>query len=377
MLTVEKIDTAVKKQVNRFVNLPYRLYARHPQWVPPLRREAALYLNRKKYFFYNHSEADFFLASRDGRDVGRIAMLDHRLFNDYHGTNQAQFYLFECEDDPEAAAALFERAFAWAKSRNLNRIIGPKGFSALDPFGILVEGFEHRQMMMMSNYNYPYYQHLVEANGFTQDMNFSSYYLHARGDFKVPAWIHDLAEQARCQANLQVQGLQTVREGLPLARQMVDIYNRAMVDNWEYYPLPEREIEAIVENLKFFDNPRFMKMITHRQDIVGVLLVLPDLSAPLQRANGRLFPWNLIDLFRTMHRPQSILLAWFGILPQFRLQGGNALVVMELEKTILANSTVQHLELHQIANSATEVRQDVEMLGLKPYKVHQVYGRAL
>jgi hypothetical protein len=304
-------------------------------------------------------------------------VLDHRLFNDYHSTDQAQFYLFECENDSEAATALFEQAFAWAKHRSLNKIIGPKGFSALDPFGVLIEGFEHSQMMTMSNYNYPYYQTLVETVGFSKEMLFSSYYLPARGNFKIPGWIYDLAEQTRQKDNLQVQSLKTVREGLPLARQMVDIYNRAMVNNWEYYPLPEREIAAIVENLKFFDNPRFMKMITHQQDIVGVLLVLPDLSAPLRRAKGRLLPWNLIDLFRTMHRPQSILLAWFGILPQFRLQGGNALVVTELEKTILENPTVQHLELHQIADSADQVRQDLEMLGLNPYKAHQIYGKRL
>jgi hypothetical protein len=246
-LTIEKIDTSAKKQVKRFVNLPYRLYANHPQWVPPLRREAKLYLNRKKHFFYDHSEADFFLAARNGRDVGRVAVLDHRLFNDYHQTRQAQFYLFECEDDVEAAAALFEQAFVWAKNRGLNKIIGPKGFSTLDPFGILIEGFEHRQMMMMSTYNYPYYRTLVEAVGFTYEMCFSSYYLNTR-DFSVPDWIHNLAKQIRRKGELKVKSIRTVREGLPLARQMAEIYSRAMVDNWEYYPLSEREIAAIVES---------------------------------------------------------------------------------------------------------------------------------
>jgi hypothetical protein len=376
MLTIEKIDTTSTKQVNRFVSLPYRLYARHSQWVPPLKREAQLYLNRQKYFFYDHSEADFFMAVRNGRDVGRLAVLDHRLFNDYHKLRQAQFYLFECEDDAAAAAALFEQAFAWARARGLNKIIGPKGFSTLDPFGILIEGFEHRQMMMMSTYNYPYYRTLVEAAGFTNEMRFSSFYLNAR-QFHVPDWIHHLAAQTRHKGNLAVKNIHSVREGLPLARQMVEIYNRAMVDNWEYYPLPEREITATIESLKFFDNPRFLKLITHGPDIVGALLVLPDLSAPLQRTKGRLTPWSLVDLYKTMHWPQSILLAWFGILPQFRLQGGNALIITELEKTLQANPTVQHLELHQVADSVPQVRRDLEMLGLKPYKVHQVFAKQL
>ncbi|MBN1995558.1 MAG: hypothetical protein JW953_22915 [Anaerolineae bacterium] len=376
MLTVEKVDTFSPKQVKQFVNLPYRLYAHHPHWVPPLRHDAALYLNRRKHFFYDHSAADFFIAARNGRAVGRIAVLDHRLFNNYHQTRQAQFYLFECEDDPEAATALFEQAFVWAKARGLNKIIGPKGLGTLDPFGILIEGFEHRQMMIMSTYNYPYYQNLVEAAGFTNQMRFSSYYLNTQ-DFRVPNWIHNLAEQTRHKRELEIKSIRTVREGLPLARQMVEIYNRAMVNNWEYYPLPEREIAAIVESLRFFNNPRFLKFLAHGQEMAGALLVIPDLSAPLQRAKGRLNPWSLVDLYKTMRRPQSLLLAWFGILPQFRLQGGNALIITELEKTIRANPTVQHLELHQVADSALQVRRDLEMFGLKPYKVHQVFAKQL
>jgi hypothetical protein len=376
MLTIEKIDTPIKKQVKRFVNLPYRLYANHPQWVPPLKLDASLYLNRKKHFFYEHSEADFFLAVRDGRDVGRIAVLDHRRFNDYHGTSQAQFYLFECEDDAEAAATLFEQAFAWAKKRGLNKIIGPKGFGTLDPFGILIEGFEYRQMMTMSNYNYPYYRSLVETAGFVKEMDFSSYYLDARAH-QLPEWVHNVANQVRQKADLKIQNFRTIREVLPYARQMIEIYNRGMVENWEYYPLSEREITAMVNDLKVAHNPRFLKIITHQQNMVGCLLVLPDLSAPLQQANGYLTPLSIINFLKTKYRPRSILLAWFSIFPQFRLQGGDTLIFTELEKDFLATPTLKHLELHQIADSVAQVWQDLKIFGLKPYKIHRVYGKHL
>jgi GNAT superfamily N-acetyltransferase len=168
MLQVEKIDTNDKVLVKRFVRIPYRLYKNHPQWVPPIMMDAETQLDRKKHPFYEHSNADFFIATRDGRDVGRIAALENTRFNEYHKTKQAQFYLFECEDDQEAASALFERAIDWAKAKGLNRIVGPKGFGALDGYGILVEGYDHRQIMTMMNYNYPYYVKLVESIGFTK-----------------------------------------------------------------------------------------------------------------------------------------------------------------------------------------------------------------
>jgi hypothetical protein len=95
-------------------------------------------LNREKHPFYEHSDADFFIVARDGRDVGRIAVLDNKPFNKYHGTHKANIYLFECEDDQEAANALFERVFDWAKGRSLDTVVGPKGFSPFDGYGMWV-----------------------------------------------------------------------------------------------------------------------------------------------------------------------------------------------------------------------------------------------
>src|SRR4030067_2110804 len=111
MLTITPIDPDVQAGVRRFLRLPFRLYRGHPLWVPPILIDAATQLNREKHPFYEHSQAEFFLAACDGRDVGRIAVLENKPYNENHGKRQAQFYLFEWADDFEAARALFERAF--------------------------------------------------------------------------------------------------------------------------------------------------------------------------------------------------------------------------------------------------------------------------
>jgi len=132
MLTIEKVDLQSKAQINRFVRLPFRLYANCPQWVPPFISDIEAMLNKKKHPFYEHSDGDFFIAVKDGRDVGRIAALENRPFNQYHQTKDAEFYLFECEDDQEAANALFNQVFEWARQRGLNHVVGPKGLSPFD-----------------------------------------------------------------------------------------------------------------------------------------------------------------------------------------------------------------------------------------------------
>jgi hypothetical protein len=139
MLTIEKVDTGNKSQVKRFVDLPYRLYRDCPQWVPPLYIDAYLPLNRKKHPFFEHSEADFFLAVRNGEVVGRICAANNKLFNEYHKTKKAHFYAFETINDLDVTRALFEAICEWAKERGLDTLIGPKGLSPFDGYGILVK----------------------------------------------------------------------------------------------------------------------------------------------------------------------------------------------------------------------------------------------
>jgi hypothetical protein len=375
MLRVDKIDTNDKAVVKRFVRIPYRLYKNHPQWVPPLYTDPETQLNRKKHPFYEHSDADFFIANRDGRDVGRIAALENKHFNEYHKTKQAQFYLFECEDDQEAASALFERAIVWAKGRGLNRIVGPKGFGALDGYGILIEGYEHRQIMTMMNYNYPYYVKLVENLGFTKEVDFVSCYM-SRESFHLPERIYKIVERVKSRNNLGVHSFETKNDLKAWANKIGKLYNDSFVNNWEYFPLTEREIQFILQTILDVADPRLIKIITHNDDAIGFLFGFPDLSAGLQRAKGRLFPFGFIPLMYEMKRTKWISLNGAGVLPEYQGVGGNALLYVEMEKS-LHNYSFEHADLTQVAETAVQMRKDLENIGGKAYKNHRVYQKQI
>jgi hypothetical protein len=332
-------------------------------------------LNREKHPFYEHSEADFFIAVCDGRDVGRIAALQNRRFNQYHGTRQAQFYLFDCEDDEEAARGLFDRIFEWAGQRGLDTIVGPKGFGVLDGYGILVEGYDHRQIMTMMNYNAPYYVRLVEGCGFTKEVDFVSCYLGA-DTFHLPERIHHIAERVQQRGTLSVQRFRTKGDLKAWAGRIGNAYNKAFVNNWEYYPLTDREVSFLLENLLTVADPRLIKVITHGDEAVGFLFGFPDLSAALQRAKGHLLPFGIFDLLLEMRRTKWIALNGAGILPEFQGRGGNALLYSEMEKTIRDYNFI-HADLTQVAETAVQMRKDLENLGGKAYKNHRVYKRKL
>lgn len=374
MLRVIQVDTENRAQVKRFVRFPYDLYRDVPQWVPPPLMDVYLPLNRKKHPFYEHSDADFFIAERDGEMVGRIAVLENKRFNAYHGTKQASFYFFETIEDLEVAEALFNRAFEWAEKRGLDTLVGPKGFGPFDGYGILVEGFEHRQMMTMMNYNKPYYPRFLEALGFDKEVDFVSTYIHIPS-FELPERVRRIARKVQERGTFRVHTFRSKKELRRWAPKIGRTYNETFVENWEYYPLTENEVKFVVDQLVTVAVPQLIKVILHDDDVVGFLFGFPDVSAALQRAKGHLYPWNLVDLLLELKRTNWISLNGAGVLPKFHGRGGNVLLYAEMEKTIRHAGQFEHAELTQVAETAAQMRRDLENLGAKPYKNHRVFRK--
>jgi hypothetical protein len=374
-VTIEPVDTRRRDQVQAFLDFPYRLYAGHPLWVPPLRMDVALQMNRDKYPYYRHSDADFFLARRDRSVVGRIAVLENRRYNRSHDVHTAQFYFFECEDDFATAAALFDRAAAWAGQRGLDTLVGPKGFAPLDGYGFLVDGFEFRPAMTMMNYNPPRYPAFVERLGFTKVVDFISCYL-GRDQFRLPERVHRVAERAAQRSGLRVVRFNSKKELRAWADRIGQAYNQAFVHNWEYYPLTEEEIRFVTDSLLSVADPTLIKIIARGDEAVGFLFAFRDVSAALRRCRGRLWPLGIVHLLLDMRRTKWVAINGAGILPEFQGRGGNALLYSELEKTI-REAGFRHADLTQVAESAVQMRRDLETVGGVSYKNHRVYQRKL
>jgi hypothetical protein len=257
----------------------------------------------------------------------------------------------------------------------MDTLIGPKGLSPFDGYGILIEGFEHRQMMTMMNYNYPYYPKLMEALGFEKEVDFVSCYLPADA-FKIPERVERIAKRVLERGDLWVKNFTSKRELVKeWAPRIGYAYNKAFINNWEYYPFTEGDVKYAVDNVFMIADPRLIKLIMHKDEIVGFLFAFPDASAALQRAKGHLFPLGLIDILLEMKRSKTISGNGMGILPEFHGKGGNALLYYEMGKTVLAFNRFQHVEMTQVAESTRQMRADLKNLNGVEYKNHRVYRK--
>jgi hypothetical protein len=371
MIEIQKVDTDSKSQVNEFVKFHYDLYSGCEQWVPPFISDIKTMLDRKKHPYYEHSDAEFFVARQNGKIVGRVGLLENRPFNKYHDTRKANFYLFDTVDDSDVAKSLFEAAHTWCKKRNLDTLIGPKGLSLFDGYGIQVEGFEQRQMMTMMNYNFAYYPKIMETLGFEKEVDFISCYIPVP-EFYIPEKMREIARRVEERGKFKVLNFSNKPELVRYSKEIGVAYNRTFVNNWEYWPQTEKEIKFAVDTIMLVAVPKLIKLISYNDTLIGFLLGFPDISRALQRHGGKLNPISIADIMLEINRTNSISLNGAGVLPEYQGRGGNVLLYSEMEKT-LHQSKFVHGELTQVAETAVQMRKDLVTAGGKPYKNHRVY----
>ena len=380
-MNIIQVDFTNQKQIRGFLDLPARIYKDIPPWVPPLAGEERVRLDPKRYPFYRHSTAAFFLAERDGIAVGRLAILDNHLYNDYNREKTAFFYQFESEPDFDIAKRLFETGFDWARSRGLNKILGPKGFTALDGLGLLVKGFALRPALGLP-YNPPYYPEFITSLGFETVNEIVSGYLGA--DIQFPERIHELAARVQERRGLRIARFQNRRELRRAIRFLKDLYNGALEGTSGGTPITDEEIKALADQILWLADPRLIKIVMKNDEShpgcehpVGFLLAYPDISAALQKTKGHLFPLGWLTILRELHTTDWININGAGMVEEYRGLGGTAILYSELFKSVTENPRYKHIEVVQIGLENEKMQREMENFGVDFYKTHRVYQRLL
>lgn len=376
MIRIVEVNTADRAQARQFLNLPFRIYRDVPQWVPPLTGDAARQLDRNRHPFFRHSDAAFFLAYRDSDACGRICVLDNRHYNRFNASRTAHFFLFECEDDVVTSRALFDAAHVWARRRGLDRIEGPKGMTALDGLGLLVEGFQHRPALGIP-YNRDYYPKLVEDAGFIGIGDIVSGYLSPR-TLNAAAFdrIDRVAERVKARRGLRVARFTSRRALRRAVPTLLDLYNGALGQSQGNVPFTPDEARTMADQIIWFADPRLIKLVYQGDKPVGFLLAYPDISEAIQRVRGRLWPLGWLTLWRALKSTEWVNVNGMGILQEHRGGGGTAVLFSEMRRSIVEGGFA-HADLVQIGVENLPMQRELRDLGVSFYKIHRMYARSL
>jgi hypothetical protein len=369
-----EIDTEDRRLVKQFLQLPFQIYSDIPQWVPPLASDARRMLDKRRNPFFIHSQAALYLVVDDRKSaIGRLAVLNNRRYNEYNHSKTAFFYLFECENNREAACLLFEAAFRWSSDQGLDTIVGPKGFTVLDGLGMLVKGFEHRPAFGLP-YNPPYYLELVEAAGFEPSEDIVSGYLNSSMHF--PERIYQIARLIQERRGLRVARFNTRKDVRAFVPKLQELYNGTLAHMPGNVPITDEEVKVLADQMIWFANPRLLKIVYKGDQPVGFLMAYPDVSAAVQRTKGNLFPFGWVDLLLELRRTKWININGAGMLEGYRGLGGTALLFSEMHRCVVDEGYI-HADLVQIGIENEKMQRELSDLGVDFYKTHRLYSRSL
>lgn len=331
-MAVEIRKVSSSRELKRFIRFNYEFYKDNPYSVPDLYDDMLRTFSRKRNPAFEFCEADYFLAYRDGRIVGRVAAIINRRANETWNKREVRFGWIDFIDDLEVSRALLDTVEQWGRERGMDTIQGPLGFTDMDAEGMLIEGFDQLSTMA-TIYNYPYYpEHLVKL-GYAKAVDWIEMKLFVPDT--VPEKYQRVADIIKKKFDLRVRKIKNRREVKEndLGHEIFRLINEAYAPLFGYSRMTERQIDQYVNMYVPLLDWRMVTLVeTAAGELVAVGITMPSLSRALQRARGRLLPFGWFHLLKALFwkRPRVLDLLLVAVKPEYQNKGVNALLFTDL-----------------------------------------------
>jgi len=370
-MTIEKISN--KRDLDKFIRFPWKVYQGNPNWVPPLLSEMKFVLGDKNPFF-KHAEAAYFLARRNGDVVGRVAAILDRNHINVQKEQAGFFGFFECLPDPAIARELLEAAAAWLKERDIEIMRGPMNPSVNDECGFLLEGFDSPPMIMMT-YTPAYYLEYMDKYGMVKTKDLYAF-LSVIADVSTGKRLERLATAIRERIPglvVRPADMKNFRGELDAIK---DIYNSAWSNNWGFVPMTDEEIESMAKRLKPLIVPELLIMAEVEGRPAAFYMAVPDFNQVLIKLNGKLGPVQMIKFLWFSRRITDIRVITMGVKEEFRKKGIEAMLYLESFKAAMRKG-YKRAEMSWILEDNTLMQRGCEFMGGRLYKKYRIYEKRI
>jgi len=374
-MPVDVREVRTRRDLKAFIYLPEKLHKGHSNWVHPIYMDDRKYFNPRKNKAFGYCQTLLLLAYRDERLVGRAMGIINKRFNEYRKERLARFGYLETIEDREVVHALLGRVEEWARSLGMTRIVGPYGFSDQDPEGFIIEGFEHRATIA-TYHNFPWLPRMVENEGYTKDIDYYVYKLDVPRE--LPDFYHKIFERARKRGNFTVIEFRKRRELKPWIRPILALMNECYTDSniYGFAPLEEKEMDDLAKRYMPILDPRFIKLVVKENEPAAFVIGIPDMTAGIQKARGRLLPFGFIYILRAQKKTKQLDLVLGAVKEKYRGMGLDVMMGFR-ELTSAREAGFEYLDSHHEMESNVKVRAEMEKMGGKAYKLFRVYQKTL
>ncbi len=373
-IEIRRVRTAGERAV--FVKMAWRFYREDSHWVPPLIGDQMRFIDPSKGVFFEHGEAELFLAYRGAEPVGRISAHVNRRYDEFFGDGKGFVGFFECENDPSTAAALFTCACNWLRAKGRHEAEGPMSFGVYDELGILIDGFD-TDPYILTSHNPPYYQRLFEASGWEKSIDWYAFRGKAATFQKElnPRYF-SLTQRVLKRDGISVRGVDMQHHLDREAKIVQDIFAIAWNRNWGHVPLTDSEFQRLKDGVKQAVVEELSFIVELEGKPIGFALSLYDANQAVKKINGRLLPFGFITLLATLKKTRRIRLVLMGVLEEYRRQGIEiALYTHVIEEGLRRG--VDEVEMSMIVESNEPMISSLVRMPVERYRTWRIYRKDL
>lgn len=374
-MTINLREIKSKKDLKSFIYLPEKLHQSQENWVHPLYPDEWTYFNPEKNRAFGYSDTLMLLAEKDRQPVGRVMGIINRRYNEVRGEATARFGYLESIEDQDVVHALLSRVEQWAKEKGMNRIIGPYGFSDQDPEGFLIKGFEYRATIA-TYHNFPWLPAMVEKEGYVKDLDYFVYKLQIPEE--IPEIYRRVSARILKKGNFELLEFKNRREIKPWVRPILSLMNETYIESniYGYAPLDENEMDALAKKYLPVLDPKLVKAVLKDGQPVAFIIGIPDMTAGIKKARGRLFPFGFIHILRAQKKTKQLDLLLGAIKKEYRGVGLDALMGMAMIASA-QKAGFEIIDTHHEMEANVKVRAEMERMGGVVYKIFRVYQKSL
>jgi GNAT superfamily N-acetyltransferase len=369
-LVLKKVEST--EDTNRFIHFPHQIYSSESLWVAPLDSERKKFLSPQINPFFEHAEAEYFLAlSTDGKTLGRIAAIVDHDHNRFHKENTGFFGMYECVNDAEVSTLLFNAAEQWCRGKKMDRMRGPFNLSTNHECGLLVENFEDPPVLGIP-YNPPYYADLLHQWGLKKTKDLISFNLQLN---QIPEYLQRAVSLIQKRNRFTIRCLQMDRFSREIDT-LWDIYNSAWEANWGFVPMNRTEFVFAAQEMKPIVDPRVCFIAEMNGEPVGFSLALPDVNQALKPMKGKLFPFGWLKFILGKRRINRFRVITLGVKKQYQRLGIDAYFYYATYKQLMEINIFQ-VDMSWVLEDNQAIIGPIEKIGGVPYKRHRIYERNL
>lgn len=372
-MKVDIVEVSTKKQLKQFIHLPAEIHKNHKTWLPPIYSDEKEFFNKNKNKSYSYSDTILFIAYKNTKAVGRIMGIINKRYNKTHNENHGRFIFMECYNNQETAHALISAVEVWAREKGMCKLIGPLGFSDKDPQGFQIEGFEY-QAVLATVANFPYMVNLIENEGFMKKIDLNDYLIKIPEELpKIHKIVYDRISKRN---DIKILEFANRKELKPYIIPILNLMNESYESIYGFVPLTLKEMKEFANRYLPILNPKFVKAVKHKDEIIGFVISIPDLSKGLKKSKGYLFPFGIFKILHSMKKTDNLILFLGAIKKKYQSIGIDVMMGIKLMESA-SKYGIKTMESHLVLENNLRMNGEYNKINGEIIKKFRIFQKDL